>query len=112
MVNVPDAPKVWVTGNVTHPQAVPVRKPGRRNPAERWYRVWKGSRSTMPRSPIFTGLTRTITGNGTKSRCALKDIAHRKAQNVPLHGGRHFATDSLTTRRVHVAADIVRNARH
>ena len=27
-VNVPDTPKIWVTGNVGHAQAVPIRKPG------------------------------------------------------------------------------------
>ncbi len=28
VISVPEAPKVWVTGNITHPQAVVVRRPG------------------------------------------------------------------------------------
>jgi polysaccharide biosynthesis/export protein len=83
IVNVPDAPKVWVTGNVTHPQAVPVRRPGDAT-------VLKVVASVEGLTPFYAKnayIYRADPHDGGKRHeitVPLKDIMHRKAQDVPL----------------------------
>ena len=89
LINVPDAPKVWVTGNVTHPQAVPVRKPGDAT-------VLKLVASAEGLTQYYNKVAyiyRPDPGDGGKRReiaVPLKAIMHRKAQDVQL-----FADDIL-----------------
>ncbi len=81
VVSVPDAPKVWVTGNVTHPQAVPIRNP---NDAT----VLKVVASVEGLTPYYNQFAYIYRPDGTGKReeitVRLKDIMHRKAQDVAL----------------------------
>ena len=81
VVNVPDAPKVWVTGNVTHPQAVPVKRPGDAT-------VLKVVASAEGLTQYYNKTAYIYRADGTGQRheiiVPLKDIMHRKAQDVPL----------------------------
>jgi polysaccharide export outer membrane protein len=83
VVNVPDAPKVWVTGNVAHPQAVPIRKPGDAT-------VLKVVASVEGLTPYYNKLAyiyRADPADGGKRKeipVPLRNIMHRKAQDVPL----------------------------
>jgi polysaccharide export outer membrane protein len=83
IVNVPDAPKVWVTGNVTHPQAVPVRRPGDAT-------VLKVVANVEGLTPYYAKVAyiyRPDPADGGKRKeipVALKDIMHRKKQDVVL----------------------------
>lgn len=81
VVNVPDAPKVWVTGNVTHPQAVPVRN---QNDAT----VLKVVASVEGLTPYYNKTAYIYRADATGKRqeivVPLKDIMHRKAQDVQL----------------------------
>jgi polysaccharide export outer membrane protein len=82
LVNVPDAPKVWVTGNVSHPQAVPVRRPGDAT-------VLKVLASVQGLTPYYGKMAyiyRADTPNGPRHEVPvpLKDIMHRKAQDMPM----------------------------
>lgn len=81
VVNVPDAPKVWVTGNVTKPQAVPIRTPS--------------DASVLKVVASAEGLTQyynktayiyrlNATGNRTEIVVPLFNIMHRKAEDIPL----------------------------
>lgn len=89
VVDVPEAPKVWVTGNVTKPQAVPVK-----NPADA---------SVLKVLSVAEGLTQyygkiayiyRIDAGAKNGRqeipIPLKDMMHRKKPDVPL-----FADDIL-----------------
>ncbi len=83
VVNVPDAPKVWVTGNVAKPQSVPVRRPGDAT-------VLKMVASAQGLTQYYAKIAyiyRVDTNDGGKRKeiqVPLKDIMHRKAQDVPL----------------------------
>jgi polysaccharide biosynthesis/export protein len=81
VVNVPDAPKVWVTGNITKPQAVPIRTPS--------------DASVLKVVATAEGLTQyynktayvyraNATGNRTEITVPLWAIMHRKASDVAL----------------------------
>jgi polysaccharide biosynthesis/export protein len=54
VINIPDAAKIWVTGNVSKPQAVAVKNPADATVLKFW-RTWKDSLSTTRKPPIFTG---------------------------------------------------------
>jgi len=82
LINVPDAPKDWVTGNVTHPQAVPVKRPGDAT-------VLKVVASVEGLTQYYAKVAyiyRADTLNGPRHEIPvpLKDIMHRKAQDIPL----------------------------
>ena len=83
VVNVPDAPKVWVTGNVLKPQSVPVRRPGDAT-------VLKMVASAEGLTQYYAKIAyiyRVDPNDGGKRKeipVPLKDIMHRKAQDVPL----------------------------
>lgn len=82
VVNVPDAPKVWVTGNVTEPQAVPIKTPT--------------DASVLKIVASAKGLTQyynktayiyradSATGNRKEIVVPLWAIMHRKAQDITL----------------------------
>jgi polysaccharide export outer membrane protein len=82
VVNVPDAPKVWVTGNVTKPQAVPIKTPA--------------DASVIKVVASAEGLTQyynktayiyradSATGNRKEIVVPLWAIMHRKADDIPL----------------------------
>ncbi len=83
IVNVPDAPKVWVTGNVTHPQAVPVRRPGDATVLK----VVASAEGLTQYYSKFAYIYRADPNDGGRRKeikVLLKDIMHRKAQDVPL----------------------------
>ncbi len=82
VVNVPDAPKVWVTGNVSHPQFVPVRRPGDAT-------VLKVLASVQGLTQYYAKMAyiyRADIPNGPRHEIPvpLKDIMHRKAQDMPM----------------------------
>jgi polysaccharide biosynthesis/export protein len=80
-VNVPDAPKVWVTGNVTKPQAVPIRIPTDAT-------VLKVVASAEGLSQYYgkTAYIYRADAKGVRHEIAIpmKQIIHHKAQDVPL----------------------------
>jgi polysaccharide export outer membrane protein len=81
VVNVPDAPKVWVTGNVTKPQAVPIRTP---SDASVLKVVASAEGLTQYYNKIAYIYRANASGNRTEIVVPLFAIMHRKAQDVPL----------------------------
>jgi polysaccharide biosynthesis/export protein len=81
IVNVPDAPKVWVTGNVTKPQAVPVRTP---SDASVLKVVASAEGLTQYYNKIAYIYRANATGNRTEIVVPLWAIMHRKAEDVAL----------------------------
>lgn len=82
VVNVPDAPKVWVTGNVSHPQSVPIRRPGDAT-------VLKVLASVQGLTQYYNKMAyiyRADTPNGPRHEIPvpLKEMMHRKAQDMPM----------------------------
>ena len=81
VVNVPDAPKVWVTGNVTKPQAVPIRTPGDAS-------VLKVVASAEGLTQYYNKKAYIYRADGTGNRKEIEvqlwAIMHRKADDVPL----------------------------
>jgi polysaccharide export outer membrane protein len=82
VVSVPDAPKVWVTGNVAHPQAVPVK-----NPSDATVLKVVASVEGLTQYYNKTAYIYRPDGTGKRQEIAvpLKDIMHRKAQDVQLY---------------------------
>jgi polysaccharide export outer membrane protein len=84
IINVPDAPKVWVTGNVTHPIGVLINKLEDAT-------VLKviGRAQGLTENYVKTAYIYRANDNGTRREIPipLKDIMHRKAQDVPLQAG-------------------------
>jgi polysaccharide export outer membrane protein len=84
-VSVPEAPKVWVTGNVTKPQAVPVK-----NPADATvYKILadvEGLAQYYGKTAYIYRLdpTATTTGGRREIPVPLRDMMHRKAPDVAL----------------------------
>lgn len=83
VVNVPDAPKVWVTGNVTHPQAVPVRKPGDATVLKVVASV-EGLTQYYAKTAYIYRADPADGGRRHEIPVPLKAIMHRKSQDVPL----------------------------
>ena len=81
VVNVPDAPKVWVTGNVTKPQAVPIRTPSDAS-------VLKVVASAEGLTQYYNKTAYVYRANASGNRdeivVPLWAIMHRKAQDIPL----------------------------
>jgi polysaccharide export outer membrane protein len=82
VVNVPDAPKVWVTGNVTKPQAVPIKTPADAS-------VMKVVASAQGLTQYYNKIAYiyradSATGNRKEIVVPLWAIMHRKAQDVTL----------------------------
>ncbi len=81
VVNVPDAPKVWVTGNVTKPQAVPIRTPSDAS-------VLKVVASAEGLTQYYNKLAyiyrANTSGNRTEIVVPLWAIMHRKAEDIAL----------------------------
>jgi polysaccharide export outer membrane protein len=81
VVNVPDAPKVWVTGNVTKPQAVPIRVP---SDASVLKVVASAEGLTQYYNKTAYVYRANASGNRTEIVVPLWAIMHRKAQDIPL----------------------------
>jgi protein involved in polysaccharide export with SLBB domain len=81
VVNVPDAPKVWVTGNVTKPQAVPIRTPA---DASVLKVVASAEGLTQYYNKTAYVYRANASGNRTEIVIPLWAIMHRKAQDVAL----------------------------
>lgn len=81
VVNVPDAPKVWVTGNVTKPQAVPIRTP---SDASVLKVVASAEGLTQYYNKTAYIYRANATGNRTEIAVPLWAIMHRKAQDITL----------------------------
>ena len=81
VVNVPDAPKVWVTGNVTKPQAVPIRTPSDAS-------VLKVVASAEGLAQYYNKTAyiyrANASGNRTEIVVPIWAIMHRKAQDIAL----------------------------
>ena len=81
VVNVPDAPKVWVTGNVAHPEAVPIRTPGDATVLK----VVASAQGLAPYYNKFAYIYRANKSGGrTEITVPLFAIMHRKAPDVAL----------------------------
>ena len=81
VINIPDAAKIWVTGNVSKPQAVAVKNPGDATVLKILANV-EGltqyyAKTAYIYRPDLTGVRREIS-------IPLKDMMHRKAKDVPL----------------------------
>jgi len=81
IVNVPDAPKVWVTGNVTKPQAVPIRTP---SDASVLKVVASAEGLTQYYNKTAYIYRADASGNRTEIVVPLWAIMHRKAQDIAL----------------------------
>lgn len=81
LVNVPDAWKVWVTGNVTKPQAVPIRTP---SDASVLKVVASAEGLTQYYNKIAYVYRLNASGSRTEIPVPLFAIMHRKAQDVAL----------------------------
>ena len=81
VISVPDAPKVWVTGNVTKPQAVSIRNP---NDATVLKVVASVEGLTQYYNKTAYIYRPDATGHRQEIVVALSDIMHRKAQDVNL----------------------------
>lgn len=81
VVSVPTAPKVWVTGNVTHPQAVPIR-----NPADATVLKVVASAEGLTQYYGKTAYIYRADEKGVRHEIPvpLKDIYHHTKQDVPL----------------------------
>jgi len=81
VVNVPDAKKIWVTGNVTKPQAVPIRSPGDAT-------VLKAIASAEGLTQYYGKIAYIYRpdANGVRKEIPVPvyQIVHHKAQDVPL----------------------------
>jgi polysaccharide export outer membrane protein len=81
VVNVPDAPKVWVTGNVTKPQAVSIRTPSDAS-------VLKVVASAEGLAQYYNKTAyiyrANASGNRTEIVVPIFAIMHRKAQDIAL----------------------------
>ncbi len=82
VINVPDAPKVWVTGNVTKPGPVPFKRPADAT-------VLKVVASSQGLTQYYAKnayiyRTDPVDGQRHEIPIRLKDIMHRKVQDVPL----------------------------
>jgi polysaccharide biosynthesis/export protein len=81
IVNVLDAPKVWVTGNVTKPQAVPIRTPA---DASVLKVVASAEGLTQYYNKIAYIYRANASGNRTEIMVPLWAIMHRKAEDIAL----------------------------
>jgi polysaccharide export outer membrane protein len=81
VVNVPDAPKVWVTGNVTKPQAVSIRTP---SDASVLKVVASAEGLTQYYNKTAYIYRANASGNRTEIVVPIWAIMHRKAQDIAL----------------------------
>ncbi len=81
VINVPDAPKIWVTGNVAHAQAVPILNP---NDATVLKVIARAQGLTQYYAKTAYIYRKDEQGVRREIAIQLKDIMHRKAQDVPL----------------------------
>jgi protein involved in polysaccharide export with SLBB domain len=81
VVDVPVAPKVWVTGNVTHPQPVPIR-----NPSDATVLKVVASAEGLTQYYGKTAYIYRADDKGIRHEIPvpLKDIVHHTKQDVPL----------------------------
>jgi len=83
VINVPEAPKIWVTGSVAHPQAIPIRKPGDAT-VLRVVASVQGLTQYYSKVAYIYRADPSDGGRRHEIQVPLKEIMHRQAQDVPL----------------------------